>query len=119
MDNRDRIDEFMSEYRKSLLEKADAIRNNMERERLLRQKEAGEYSGEIPEEVDVEFDEFEFHFRLFCALTEGPHDKLNMRKFNIKVTQKAQDDFLSDAQKTANSLMSFSLLSANAARKNG
>lgn len=111
-DVRDEINEFMREYQQGLLAKSEAVKVNLDRQTLLQKQRAGIYDpekdGPIPDEIEVEFDEYEFYFRLFCALTRGPHDKLNPRQFDIKVAEAAKDDFLPEGYKIANSLMLFS-----------
>jgi len=110
VENREAVAEMMKEYQAIVMERAKKIKEAAQREELIALKEAGKYEGEIPEEVEIPtIDEYEFYFRLFIALTIGPHDKLDFRKFNAKLAEAAKDDFLLDAQKIVNELMLFSM----------
>lgn len=93
--NRDRVAEFLRVYREQTVEIASAMRQNALREELLTKKELGQVVGEIPEEAEVpEWDQYEYHHKLFCALTEGPHDQIDFGNFDIQLGAAAQMDFL-------------------------
>lgn len=113
IENRELIREWMRKERELLSQIAQDIRSNMKRENLLTLESAGKYDrkihGEIPEEIDVEHDEYAFYFEYFCMMTDGPHDQLDRRKFDIKITEGIKEDFLPEAYRTATS-MAFSLL---------
>jgi hypothetical protein len=57
---------------------------------------AGDEDTPIPEAPD----EYDWYFRIFCTLTEGPHSELDFEDFDIKVAERALSDFLPAATRT-------------------
>lgn len=54
-----------------------------------------------------EFDQYRLDFELFKLLTDGPHEKLVIEEFDVKITEQAKADFLPESSKTVRTLLSF------------
>ena len=78
-------------------------------EKELVEEDGGTWEGEeIPEKIDVTaFEPYNVLFELFCALTIGPHEKLDKGDFDTRWARRVRADFLQETMPTSELQMSF------------
>jgi hypothetical protein len=65
----------------------------LNREEILAARAEGDLSTDAPDPLD----QYEFYWKVFCLLTEGPHDAIDEDEFDAKLGERVFMDFLPQA----------------------